>query len=94
MHGLIVAASPTGDWSYGGAILTFAFPVTLFIVVAGALYIVYTKPHLVPGHRYQMQLRSTTATAMPETAAAARPAMPPAVDTGSITGLVPPEDEG
>ena len=94
MHGLIVAASPSGDWSYGGAILTFAFPVTLFILVAGALYIVYTKPHLVPGHRYQMQLRPTTATAMPETAAPARPAMPPAVDTGSITGAVPPEDEG
>ena len=67
MHGLI-AASPTGDWSYGGAILTFAFPVTLFIVVGAALYIVYTKPHLVPGHRYQLQLRATTATAVPETA--------------------------
>jgi hypothetical protein len=48
----------------------------------------------VPGHRYQLQLRSTTATAAPETAAPARPAMPPAVDTGAITGLEPPKNEG
>jgi hypothetical protein len=91
----LIAASPTGDWSYGGAILTFAFPVTLFIVVGAALYIVYTKPHLVPGHRYQLQqLRPTTATAVPETAVPGRHAMPPAADTGTTTGLEPPKDEG
>ncbi len=93
MHGLI-AASPTGDWSYGAAILTFVFPMLLFISVAGALYVLYTKPHLVPGHRYQLQLRPTTATAVPATATPARPAMPPAVDTGTITGAQPPTDEG
>jgi len=93
VHGLI-AASPTGDWSYGAAILTFVFPMLLFVGVAGALYVLYTKPHLVPGHRYQLQLRPTTATALPETAAApARPVMPPAVDTGTITGVQPPTNE-
>jgi hypothetical protein len=90
--GVIAAAG--SDWSYGASILTFVFPELLFIAVAGALYVLYTKPHLVPGHRYQLQLRSTTATAAPETAAPARPAMPPAVDTGPITGLEPPKDEG
>lgn len=93
MHGLI-AANPTGDWTYGAAILTFVFPMLLFIAVAGALYVLYTKPHLVPGHRYQMQLRSTTATSAPETAAGTRPTMPTAVDTGTITGLEPPKNEG
>ena len=91
MHGTL---TPTGDWTYGAAILTFAFPMLLFIAVAGTLYVLYTKPHLVPGHRYQLQLRSTTATAAPETAASTRPAMPPAVDPGTITGLQPPADEG
>jgi hypothetical protein len=93
VHGLI-AASPTGDWSYGAAILTFVFPMLLFVGVAGALYVLYTKPHLVPGHRYQLQLRPTTATAAPSTAAPARSAMPPAVDTGAITAVEPPTNEG
>ena len=92
MPGVIAAAG--SDWTYGASILTFVFPELLFIAVAGALYVLYTKPHLVPGHRYQLQLRPTTATAAPETAAPARPAMPPAVDTSTITGAEPPAHEG
>ena len=61
MHGLI-ASSPSGDWTYGAAILTFAFPMVLFIAVAAALYILYTKPHLVPGHRYNVVLSSVSDT--------------------------------
>jgi hypothetical protein len=60
VHGLI-SASPTGDWSYGAAILTFAFPMILFIAVGAALYVLYTTPHLVPGHRYQVQIRPPVA---------------------------------
>ena len=56
MHGTL---TPTGDWTYGAAILSFAFPMLLFIVVASALYVLYTKPHLVPGHRYQLQRPAT-----------------------------------
>lgn len=92
MPGVLAVAG--SDWTYGASILTFLFPELLFIGVAGALYVLYTKPHLVPGHRYQLQLRPTTATAAPETAAPARPGMPPAVDTGGITGAVPPASEG
>ena len=40
-----------GGWSFGGSILTFAFPMLLFIGVATALYILYTKPAAVPGRR-------------------------------------------
>jgi hypothetical protein len=40
-------------WSYGGAILTFAFPMILFIAVMAALYVVYTKPETVPGRFHE-----------------------------------------
>jgi hypothetical protein len=50
VHGLI-AQSPSGAWSSGGAILTFLLPMVLFIVVAVGLYIWYTKPSVVPGRR-------------------------------------------
>ena len=50
MTGLI-AQSPSGAWSSGAAILTTVFPMLLFIAVAGALYILYTKPEAAPGHR-------------------------------------------
>lgn len=48
---LLVSVSPTGDWTQAGAIMTFAIPVGLFIVVATWLYFTYTRPHAVPGHR-------------------------------------------
>jgi hypothetical protein len=67
VHGVITAAG--SDWSYGGAILTFAFPMILFIAVGAALWVLYTMPHVVPGVRYR-----------PERGAA-RPA--PAAATGS-----------
>ncbi len=65
MH--IVIADPAGSsaWSFGGSILTFAFPMILFIVVAGALYIAYTKPELVPGHRNPAAQRPVSYTAVP-----------------------------
>ena len=50
MHGLI-ADGAGGAWTFGSSILTFAFPMILFIAVAGALYVLYTKPEFVPGHR-------------------------------------------
>jgi hypothetical protein len=37
-------------WTYGAAILTFVFPMILFLAVALALYVVFTKPSAVPGH--------------------------------------------
>lgn len=61
MRGLISAAAGN-DWSYGASILTFVFPMLLFIGVAAALYVLYTKPHLVPGHRYSIAPREATAT--------------------------------
>ena len=66
-------ADPAGSsaWSFGGSILTFVFPMILFIVVACALYIAYTKPELVPGHRNPAAERPVTYTAVPGEPAAA-----------------------
>ena len=65
MSGLI--ASGDSAWSYGGSILTFAFPMILFIVVAVALYVLYTKPEVVPGHRTPSVERPVSYTAIPGT---------------------------
>jgi hypothetical protein len=61
-----VIADPAGSaWTFGGSILTFAFPMLLFIVVACALYVAYTKPELVPGHRNPAAQRAVSYTAVP-----------------------------
>jgi len=61
-----VIADPAGSaWTFGGSILTFAFPMLLFIVVACALYIAYTKPEVVPGHRNPAAQRPMSYTAVP-----------------------------
>lgn len=52
-----VIAASTSAWSYGASILTFLFPMILFLVVATSLYVVYTKPSVVPGHREQTVAR-------------------------------------
>jgi hypothetical protein len=64
VHGLI-ADGPGGAWTFGSSILTFAFPMILFIVVAGALYVLYTKPESTPGHRGPRLERPVTYTAVP-----------------------------
>lgn len=46
MHATILLA----DYTLGGSIFTFAFPMLLFIVVAGTLYTVLSKARTVPGH--------------------------------------------
>ena len=51
MHQFILAQHPSGDWSLAGAIMTFAIPVGLFVIVATILYFQYTRPQVTPGHR-------------------------------------------
>lgn len=52
-----MVSAAAGDWTFGASILTFAFPMILFIAVGGALLVLYSKPHIVPGHRYQRERR-------------------------------------
>jgi hypothetical protein len=60
-----MADSAGGAWTFGGSILTFALPMILFIVVAGGLYLLYTKPELVPGHRAPALERPVSYTPVP-----------------------------
>ena len=62
---MIADPASTSAWSFGGSIMTFAFPMIMFIVVACALYIAYTKPELVPGHRNPAAQRPVSYTAVP-----------------------------
>jgi hypothetical protein len=62
---VIADPASTSAWSFGGSILTFVFPMILFIVVACALYVAYTKPELVPGHRNPAAERPVSYTAVP-----------------------------
>ncbi len=68
--------SNVSAWTFGGSILSFAFPMLLFIVVAGALYVLYTKPEFVPGHSAPGLERPVSYTPVPgkPAAAAAAPA--------------------
>jgi hypothetical protein len=81
MH-IVIADSAGGAWSFGGSILTFAFPMILFIVVACALYVAYTKPELVPGHRNPAAERAVTYTAVPGSPAEDGPAHNGSARTG------------
>jgi hypothetical protein len=71
VHSILADAAGGSAWSFGGSILSFAFPMLLFIVGASALYVSYTKPELVPGHRNPAAERPVSYTPMPE-----RPAKP------------------
>jgi hypothetical protein len=57
-----ILASAGSDWSYGGSILTFLFPMILFLAVAAVLWVGYTKPQNVPGRSYLASGRSVSAT--------------------------------
>ena len=73
-------------WSVGASILTFAFPMILFIAVAAALFVAYTKPSVVPGHPEQTAARPigfTPTVHLPD-----HPA-PPATPAASGTPAVP-----
>ena len=61
----VLADSAGGAWTFGASILSFAFPMLLFIVVAAWLYVTYTKPELVPGHRTPALERPIIHTAVP-----------------------------
>jgi hypothetical protein len=41
----VLAAATGSDWNAGGSIMTFYFPVGLFMVVATILYLLFSRPH-------------------------------------------------
>lgn len=50
MHGTLLAAAISPDNTPHGYNLTFAFPMLMFIIIAGGLYLRFRSTHRVPGH--------------------------------------------
>jgi hypothetical protein len=77
--------SNVSAWTLGGSIFTFAPMYLLFIAVAAALYVVYTKPGVFPGHKAGSAEHPAIQTAVPgkplPTAKSAQPASGPAAST-------------
>jgi hypothetical protein len=44
-------------YTTGGAVLTLVLPLGFFIVVMAAFFIVFSRPHTVPGHRERVRAR-------------------------------------
>jgi hypothetical protein len=80
-------------WSFGGSILTFAFPMLLFIAVAVGLYVLYTKPSAVPGHRNSTADHPVSYTAIPgaPTATEVADGVPAPADVEADGASVAPE---
>jgi hypothetical protein len=78
---LLAATLPTGDWSEAGAIMTFAIPVGLFVIMSTILYFQYTRPHTVPGHRDLTPALAGGGGAGRYAAGAPEPAAPPPAAT-------------
>ena len=88
-----ILASAGSDWSYGGSILTFLFPMILFLAVAGVLWVLYTKPQQVPGRGYLANERSVAATPT-VTAAGATAGSPGGASTHPATAAASASADG
>jgi hypothetical protein len=90
MPGLILA-SVTSDSADGGAILTFAFPVALFVVVAVILYLRFSRPHRrVPARPILMTAHAPAPDAGTARAAAVAAGLPTAAGGGAAESAVEP----
>ncbi len=81
MQGTLLAAAITPDNTPHGYNLTFAFPMLMFIIVAGALYLRFRSSHRVPGH---------VALSASRWAGAQRASAHPAVASGAAVAATPP----
>jgi hypothetical protein len=50
VHGTLLATAISPDNTPHGYNLTFAFPMLMFIIIAGGLYLRFRSTHRVPGH--------------------------------------------
>ena len=83
MPEMILAAS-VSDNAPAGAILTFAFPVILFAVIAVVLYLLFSRPHRrIPSQRVAL---ASSASAVPEPGAARGAAVAAGMPTASGGG--------
>jgi hypothetical protein len=90
---VLSSAPPGSAWTFGASILTFVFPMLLFIAVASTLYVLYTKPELIPGH--QIDERPVSYTPLPgqPAATASETAGGTASETAASDAAEPESDE-
>ena len=83
--GITILAQSTSDNAPGGAVLTFAFPVILFAVIAAVLYyVIFARPHpRVPSRRIVL---ASSASGAPEAGAAHAAAVAAGLPTASGGG--------
>jgi hypothetical protein len=73
-----------GAWNFGASIMSFLFPMILFVLTASTLYVLYTKPEVVPGHALGGAERPVSYTAIPRLPeASAMAAAPVAAGSGA-----------
>jgi hypothetical protein len=90
MPGTILAIV-TSDSADGGAILTAAFPVALFVVVAVLLYLRFSRPHRrVPDRRILVPAQAAAPGADTARAAAVAAGLPTAAGGGGAESAVEP----
>src|SRR5258707_14426523 len=84
-----ILASATSDNAPGGAVLTFAFPVILFAVIAVILYVLFSRPHRrIPSRRVVMATASAAAPSAESAHGAAVAAGMPTASGGGSTESV------
>jgi hypothetical protein len=70
-------------WSFGASLLTFIAPMCLFIIVATILFVQYSRPHEIPGHKSLMLAAGRAGSAEPT------PEEPQPADSGLDAGDAP-----
>jgi hypothetical protein len=80
----VLTTFTSSAWNAGGSIMTFYFPIGLFLVVAAALFLQLSRPHAVPGRKPLKLVRSGPAMAASAQAAPgpAAPAQVPGQEAG------------
>ncbi len=91
MHEALLAVVHPGN-TPAGYNLTFAFPMLMFIIVAGALYLRFRGAHNVPGHVAMTSSRWAGAGEAGTVSPAAEPAG--TTETAAEPGQAQPADEG
>jgi len=87
----VLAAATGSDWNADGSILTFYFPVGLFVVVAAILYLLFSRPHKrIPARRALVPAHSGPAGPGAAHAAAAAAGLPTAAGGGGTESRFEP----
>jgi hypothetical protein len=88
----LIHATAAANWTLGGSIWTFAFPMILFAVAATVLYRVLWWPHRIPGHSDLVPASSAPPDLGTAHVAAAAAGMTTAAGAGAQP--LPPEPHG